>query len=130
VTSPWDGERIIKAVATVTLVVGIVWWWMAQGRTWVRGRWQWGGARRGDPVRATAGRWLGEIAETGFRIPDGGRRADAGANGSGADEEVHAVVAELQRVRFGARETWVEPEGVFRRARRVVRAARSMKRQG
>lgn len=130
VTSPWDGERIIKAVATVTLVVGIVWWWIAQGRAWVRGRWQWRGARRSDPVRATAGRWLGEIAETGLRQPDRGGRAEAGAKATETDGEVSAVVAELQRVRFGARETWAEPEGVFKRARRVVREMKATRSRG
>jgi hypothetical protein len=34
------------------------------------------------------------------------------------------VVAELQRLRFGARASWQEPKGIFRRARRAVRRAR------
>jgi transglutaminase-like putative cysteine protease len=107
IAGPWDGVRLIKVVATVAAVAGFAWWWWTQGRGWLRGRLRWRGGRTGDPVRATAGRWLGEIAECGRRIP-----------------ETEAVVAELQRVRFGARETWAEPAAVFRRARQALRAAR------
>lgn len=109
-TAPWDGERVIKSGSAVVLVGGLAWWWIAVGRGLVRGRWRWGHGRRADPVRVSAGRWLGEMA--GYR------------SAFGEASELREVVAELQRVRFGPRETWPEPEGVFRRARRVLRAAR------
>ncbi len=38
--------------------------------------------------------------------------------------ETEAVVVELQRVRYGARQTWAEPAAVFRRAGQALRAAR------
>ena len=118
---PWDGARLIKVAATVAAVAGFVWWWWTQGRVWLRGRWRWRGGARGDPVREAAGRWLGELAAC--RGPGAGGRT---AGDAGPD--VAAVVAELQRVRFGPRETWAEPAGVFRRARQTLRAARRRER--
>jgi len=35
--------------------------------------------------------------------------------------EVREVTAQLQRLRYGASETWPEPQTVFRRARRALR---------
>jgi transglutaminase-like putative cysteine protease len=67
-----------------------------------------GGRRRGDPVRVAAGRWLARL------------RARSGGDASGDA----GVVAELQRLRYGARETWPEPTAVFRRARQVSRRRR------
>ena len=107
VAGPWDGARLLRVAATAGAVAGFGWWWWTRGRGWLRGRLAWRGGRSGDPERATAGRWLGEIAACGSRIA-----------------ETEAVVAELQRVRFGARETWAEPAAVFGRARRALRAAR------
>jgi transglutaminase-like putative cysteine protease len=115
VAGPWDGARLIRVGATAVILVGTVWWWFAVGRAWVRRRWQWRSARGGDPLRAVAGRWLAEIADS--------------ANRMAAPHELTAViapvVADLQRVRFGARETWPEPEAVFRRARQALREARA-----
>ncbi len=113
-SAPWDGVRVIKSLAAVVLTGGMTWWWIAVGRGLVRGRWLWRGGRRSDPVRLLAGRWLGAMA--GYR------------SASGESRELREVVAELQRVRFGPRETWPEPEGVFRRARRVLREVRRQRR--
>jgi hypothetical protein len=63
-----------------------------------------GGRRRGDAVRAEAGRWLGKL-----------RKAEGGVRNGEA--RGCAVVADLQRLRFGARETWGNPVEIFRRAR-------------
>jgi hypothetical protein len=64
-------------------------------------RWrQWRRPGACDPVRVAAGRWL-------TRLP---RRADT-----------RDVVAELQRLRYGRRETWPEPRSVFKRARQAGR---------
>ena len=113
-SAPWDGVRVINSLAAVVLMGGMSWWWIAVGRGLVRGRWLWRGGRRSDPVRLLAGRWLGEMA--GY------------LSASCESRELREVVAELQRVRFGPRETWPEPEGMFRRARRVLREVRRQRR--
>ena len=113
-SAPWDGLRIIKLGAAVVLLGGLTWWWIAVGRGLVRGWCQWRDGRRSDPVRLSAGRWLGEMAH--YRSASGDSRG------------LQELVAELQRVRFGPRETWPEPEGVFRRARRISREVRRQRR--
>jgi len=67
-------------------------------------------------VRHQAGRWLGRLRPL----------EEEGIGG----EELEAVAAELRRLRFGRKETWPEPRGVFRRARRARRAAGSRTRAG
>ena len=109
---PWDARRVSRLLAEVVGVTAVVWGAVRLTRTWrLRGR---PGARgrRLDPVRAEASRWLRRITETGVERPEG--------------EE---IFAELQRLRFGARGTWPEPEAVFRRARRTVRELRRMRRR-
>ena len=66
-----------------------------------------GAGGRLDPVRAQAGWWLRELADFEADMPD-----------------MRSVREELERLRFGARATWPDPEPVFRRARQVRRAAR------
>jgi len=105
--APWDGVRLMKLAATAMLVAGLIWWWWVHGRALLRGVLRWRGGRNDDPVRATAGRWLREI---------GGR----GMHGATNVE----VVAQLERLRYGPRETWAEPGEVFRRARTRLRAMR------
>ncbi len=109
-TSPWDGSRAARVLGVVAGLAAVAWLWREYGRmwwrTWPRGR----GARRDDPVRREAGRWLARLAAA----PD-------------REAESRRVWAELQRVRFGARPTWPEPAGVFRRARQAVRAARRVR---
>lgn len=108
VSSPWDGDKLIRVGSTLGLIVGIVWWWVVQGRNLLRSaRWRRSGAHL-DPVRATAGRWLRDLAECPVQLP-----------------ELVQVVGDLQRVRFGPRETWRQPEAVFKRARQTLRAARA-----
>ena len=76
---------------------------------WAWVRWQaWRRPHEFDPVRRTAGRWLTRLRE---RTENRGRRTEDGE-----------VVHELQRLRYGRRETWPEPRGVFRRARQARRA--------
>ena len=106
-TSPWDLRRLIRVLAGVTGLGALVWFWRNFGQTWWRAWPRGSGARRDDPVRREAGRWLTRLVP--YRAVD----ADLGG-----------VVADLQRVRFGARGTWPDPAGVFRRARQVATARR------
>lgn len=106
-TSPWDGRRLVRVLAVVAGLGSLVWLWREFGRAWWRAWPRGRGTRRDDPVRREAGRWLGRLA------PHGSVGADLGG-----------VVADLQRVRFGARETWPEPAGVFRRARQAFTSSR------
>ncbi len=110
-TEPWDGQRVIKALSTVVVVVGTVLWWRRHGRAWWQGARRMG--RRGglDPVRREAGRWLAQMAAQN-------------AECQMPNAECETVEAELQRIRFGSRASWPEPEKTFRQARRVLREAR------
>jgi hypothetical protein len=87
-------------------MAAVLLWWR-HGRPWwwrVRGARRHGGT---DPVRREAGRWLRKLVE---------RRE---AKGESLD-----VWADLQRLRYGPRGTWPEPQAVFRRARRAQQATR------
>jgi hypothetical protein len=93
----WCGLAGAGAVLAAGVLWGrrtLGWWW--RGRGW---------RREGmDPVRREAGRWLRKM---------GGRDRRQVEDG--------AVLAELQRLRYGPRPTWPQPQLVFRRARRAVR---------
>ncbi len=104
---PWDTRRVAGWLGAALLATGGALLWWRHGRAWW---WSVTGARRhggADPVRREAGRWLRRMVEC--------RRA------SGEHLE---VLAELQRLRYGPRDTWPEPPAVFRRARRTLRAER------
>ncbi|AOS46465.1 Protein-glutamine gamma-glutamyltransferase [Lacunisphaera limnophila] len=107
IARPWDLKRVGRMAALVALLA--VAGWMV-GRVGRAGWRRWRGRDRAaamDPVRQKAGRWLGRMA------PLGGRNA-----------ECLAVREELRRLRYGRRETWPEPRGVFQRAKAARRAAR------
>lgn len=99
---PWDGGRLVTGLLAAGLAAGAVWAWRIYGRlSWLR--WRSGGTRKGtDPVRREAGRWLRRM-----QLRDAGASGDAG------------VKAELERLRYGRREAWPNPQGVFRRAKRA-----------
>jgi transglutaminase-like putative cysteine protease len=101
---PWDLARVGRTAlgVLVVLAVGAALVRVAQLATPLWQRWR----RRGefDPVRHAAGRWLRRLAEGGALQADGGR-----------------VRADLERLRYGPRETWPEPEAVFKRARAARR---------
>lgn len=107
IAGPWDLGRLVRLTAAA-LGLGTLVWLVREfgGAGWRTLR---GGrtARGEDPVRREAGRWLRRLAD----VP---RETDEDA----------AVVADLQRVRFGARPTWPAPERTFRRARQVLHAGR------
>lgn len=107
-TEPWDGRRIFKVFASVVLAGGLLLWWRRHGRAWWRDARRMGRRSGLDPVRREAGRWLGQLEA--LRVPE--------------DEGGLDVARDLQRIRFGARASWPEPEKTFRQARRVLREAR------
>jgi transglutaminase-like putative cysteine protease len=103
---PWDGKRVAR-VAGLLVIVTLWSWSLVRVARALKARWGRGTQRtKFDPVRREAGRWLGRLEEVD-RTPERAR-----------------VVAELQRLRYGARETWAEPRAVFGRAKRAKKAAR------
>jgi len=127
---PWDGRRVAGVVGVIVVLAGAGWagwnfrFWIRDFRLGKRGR------GRVDPVRREAGRLLARMREQ----PSGEGRVVSGLEGRGEGRgngpggpltrEEARVRAELERLRYGARATWTQPEVVLRRARRVVRARR------
>ncbi len=101
---PWQRAHLWGALASLLLLSAAGWLgWK------YRTHWRWHrAARRIDPVRREAGRWLQRLERGG---PVGGASGD----------EAAAVHAALQRLRYGDRRTWPEPDRVFTRARRLPR---------
>ncbi len=93
---PWNGVRVGKIAAAAAAIAGVS-WMLAAGRWRIAAL---GRGRRHDPVRREAGRWL-------IRL-DG----------------PPALVADLQRLRYGPAPTWPRPAEVFRRARQSARSGR------
>jgi transglutaminase-like putative cysteine protease len=89
---PWGWGRVARLGAGAAAIAGACW-------MLVKGRWRLALMARGkkvDPVRREAGRWLVRI------------------------EGPQALVADLQRLRYGPVPTWPRPSEVFMRARRVA----------
>jgi len=103
-TSPWDVRRGVRWLAGVA-VLGVAAWAASRLVGAVRrGRWH---RTRGQshPVRKAAGRWRQRLQ---------GRGADA------------ALIADLERLRFGHGAAWPEPAAVFARARREWKRVRQI----
>lgn len=109
---PWNPRRLLgwlggclaaSAVAAAWWRWGRPWWWRLEGRRHAGH----------DPVRRQAGKLLRRLA----------RRPPAGPKGA-------AVIADLERLRYGPRATWPEPQAAFRRARRAMRTARAVQDAG
>jgi len=95
VTGPWDRARIAGLCGAA--LAGFAGYWLL-----VAGRWRLNFMGRGrgfDPVRHEAGRWLARV------------------------DEPEALVADLQRLRYGPAPTWPRPSEVFGRARRAASRA-------
>jgi hypothetical protein len=105
---PWDAARFGRTAAALA-TLGAAGWALVRLGQWGWLRWQgWRRPDEFDPVRRTAGKWLARLrqpAETGNQRPG-----------------VREVLPDLQRLRYGRRETWPEPRGVFRRAWQARRA--------
>jgi transglutaminase-like putative cysteine protease len=100
---PWEAWRVARWLGVaVAAAAGVLWWRRGRGSWW----WRIHAWRREamNPVRREAGRWLRKMGECGRLRAEGG-----------------AVLAELQRLRYGPRPTWPEPQPVFRRARMAMR---------
>jgi len=110
VAKPWDITRILRSLGWAVAAAGSGWLlWRLAGRGWQRW-WQWRRPAEYDPVRRTAGRWLARLRQPS---EDRGRKAEDGG-----------VIHELQRLRYGRRETWPEPRAVFKRARQARRSVK------
>jgi protein-glutamine gamma-glutamyltransferase len=102
---PWDFARLAAWIFVVASAFSVVLGWRYYGRgLWLH--WRSGMTRKGvDPVRREAGRWL--------------RKLDAGSGGD------LVVRAELERLRYGPRQSWPNPQGAFRRAKRACAGRRA-----
>jgi transglutaminase-like putative cysteine protease len=110
---PWDGQRIGRVAGGVLGVVALgVLLVLLVRSEWQRWRW-WRMPAGSDPIRERAGRWLGRLKAE--------RIGETGNDG----QEVRQVVRDLQRLRYGHRDSWPEPRAVFRRARQARRAGGS-----
>jgi hypothetical protein len=63
--------------------------------------------RRGDPIRRKASKLLKRFQQTGV-------------SDEPMDEGRASLVLELNRLRFGRKETWPNPRLVFKEARRIL----------
>jgi hypothetical protein len=91
VAGPWDAARVARTLAGAGAAAACAWALVvAASRLAAMGR-----GRRVDPVRREAGRWLVRVAGP------------------------PALVADLQRLRYGPVPTWPRPAEVFRAARRA-----------
>ncbi len=101
---PWDVNRIVSVATIAVAAMMLAWLWQQAGPA-IRARLLRHSSRREDPVRREAGRWLARLR-----------------NRNTPTERPPAVVADLQRIRFGARESWPDAGAVFRTARRAARS--------
>lgn len=116
---PWDLRRFGRAAGAAALLgVALVLGWRLAG--WLRTQWERRRHRgKSDPVRREAGRWLRELAKSEKRNAERQNECE-----DWCDEACRSVCADLERLRFGRRETWPEPGRVFKLARRLRRALR------
>lgn len=104
---PWDVTRWLAWIGVIGTAFGVVLGWRGFGRGWWL-RWRSVMTRHGvDPVRREAGRWLRRMSE---RKPEGA-----------VGDEWTQVRADLERLRYGPRQNWPNPQGAFRRAKRACK---------
>ncbi|HVU15864.1 MAG TPA: DUF3488 and transglutaminase-like domain-containing protein [Candidatus Didemnitutus sp.] len=106
-TGPWNVKRAMRTGAWILGLFGGL-WLLRRAGAWAIVRWrQWRRPGEYDPVRREAGRWLVRIRATALSQP--------------FDAE---VLGDLQRLRYGPRPSWPDPQRVFRRARKARRNVR------
>lgn len=120
--APWDARRVLKALGSLAILGLFAWWWVAFGREWWRIVARPRGRTNEDPVRRQASYWLRQVSSARESLAGGG--APAGALAPPTADAITSVLPDLQRLRYGRRDTWPAPPTVFRRARQAVRAAR------
>ena len=107
INRPWDAARLGRTAAEAGALAAAGWVLVRLGQ-WGWLRWQgWRRPNEFDPVRRTAGKWLARLRQP--------------AEIRNQRTEVRDVMSDLQRLRYGRRETWPEPRGVFQRARQARR---------
>ncbi|MBK9989551.1 MAG: DUF3488 domain-containing protein [Verrucomicrobia bacterium] len=104
-SQPWDVARFGTVVGALLFGGGVILGWQRYGRFWWA-RWINRHGHGLDPIRREAGNWL--------------RRIDQ----ESSVREVLVVRDQLERLRYGRRETWPEPGPVFREAKKASRAPR------
>ena len=116
---PWDTARVLRILGQGAGVAALGWiLWRLTGQGWQRWH-HWRRPAEYDPVRRTAGVWLGRL-----RRPPTEDHPSPRLRMAGREQEIDVVVGDLQRLRYGRRETWPEPRAVFRRARQARRTVR------
>ncbi len=126
IRKPWNVARVGSNAGLMVLFAALGWGLARLGQwSWVR--WQvWRRPREFDPVRREAGRLLARL-----RLQHGGRRSgDGGPSFAKASDgrqmaDDGDIIQDLRRLRYGRRETWPEPRGVFKRAKRARKTARA-----
>lgn len=113
IATPWNARKIGFVAAIVALIAGVM--SLAKWLRFSTYSFSFGKRKRqGDAVRFEASRWLARLRDVETRATDG-------------NEDNHHlvhVVRDLQRLRYGARETWDDPAETFRRARKARREAK------
>ncbi|HTO03072.1 MAG TPA: transglutaminase-like domain-containing protein, partial [Opitutus sp.] len=105
--TPWSGRRLAGSFSVLAgLTIGVLAAMQAY-RYFKYRAWGTRGGRSGDRARREAGRWLGKFGELHA--------------GSVTSTERSDVIRELQRIRFGMRETWGEVAPVLSRAKKTWR---------
>ncbi len=108
---PWDAARAGRTAGLIAGVAALGWLLVRLGQ-WGWLRWRlWRRPQSFDPIRQKAGRWLARMRQS---AEDRSPRTEDGE-----------VIHDLRRLRYGRRETWPEPRGVFKRAKQARKAARS-----
>lgn len=105
---PWSIARLARTTGLIAGAAALVWSIVLIARLAWRKYRRWLRPQEFDPVRREAGRQLARLrVSRGTRVREG--------------DEMNMVVADLQRLRYGKRETWPEPKSVFRKAKRAQR---------
>jgi transglutaminase-like putative cysteine protease len=108
IATPWSGDRAWTVFAGISSFGVLVWLlWLARRRRWDFGKKQ--RASQIDAIRREAGRWLMQLQPKREEI---------------ASDNDATLISELERLRYGSKQTWPEPTSVFRRARIARREMR------